>query len=62
MGRSRGNFHSNDEDPTQRFDFILVKISSLIEVYMLRPKKIKRKWPIMRLNVNLQVEKEEEYL
>lgn len=24
MGRSRGNFHSNDEDPTQRFELVFL--------------------------------------
>ena len=32
MGRSRGNFHSTDEDPTQRFFFFFffLKVSALL--------------------------------
>lgn len=29
MGRSRGNFHANDEDPTQRFALFFHKIDFL---------------------------------
>lgn len=36
MGRSRGNFHANDEDPTQRFALFFHKIDFLnVTVFVL---------------------------